>query len=355
MKTLGGTVHEREPKRFEVTHVPTEIRHRDRVIGTGDAVLPRYERITFEKELINVPGRSLATFVCPGHPLLDATIDLILERYRDLLKRGVVLVDENNRGEDARTLSISNTRFKTRGRMVQAIDACVSKRMQFAEIDCNGRVTDAGYAPYLDYRPITDNERAAVASVLEANWLCGDLESSIIAYTAESIVPKHLDEVRTRKEELVHKTMAAVQDRLTKEITYWDNRAIELKNQELAGKSMARLNSGLARQRADDLEARLKQRMQELEQEQFLSPLPPVVIGGALVVPQALLDRMRGQAPMPHDVDQADRARIDRLAMDAVLAAERGFGTSRARCRTTILGMILNRAIRRASACCLSK
>ncbi len=38
----------------------------------------------------------MAAFVCPGHPLLDSTIDLILERHRDLLRRGAVLVDERD-------------------------------------------------------------------------------------------------------------------------------------------------------------------------------------------------------------------------------------------------------------------
>ena len=33
-------------------------------------------------------GKPLAAFVCPGHPLLDSTIDLILEQYRDVMRRG---------------------------------------------------------------------------------------------------------------------------------------------------------------------------------------------------------------------------------------------------------------------------
>ena len=41
-------------------------------------------------------GQPLAAFVCPGHPLLDAAIDLTLERHRDLLRRGTVLVDERH-------------------------------------------------------------------------------------------------------------------------------------------------------------------------------------------------------------------------------------------------------------------
>jgi hypothetical protein len=61
-------------------------------------VLNRYERITFHKELVHVAGKPVAEFVCPGDPLLDAVSDLTRERNRDLLKRGAVLVDENDFG-----------------------------------------------------------------------------------------------------------------------------------------------------------------------------------------------------------------------------------------------------------------
>ena len=61
-----------------MSHVPALIRNRDRLIGTSEPVLPRYERIVFEKPLVAPPGQPLAAFVCPGHPLLDAVIDLIL-------------------------------------------------------------------------------------------------------------------------------------------------------------------------------------------------------------------------------------------------------------------------------------
>ena len=98
-----------------------------------------------------------------------------------------------------------------------------------------------------------------------------------------------MGEVRLRKEALIDKTRAAVHERLTKEINYWDHRAVQLKEQELAGRTNARLNSGLARQRADELTARLQKRMAELEQERKVSPLPPVVLGAALVVPLGLL------------------------------------------------------------------
>ena len=86
-------------------------------------------------------------------------------------------------------------------------------------------------------------------------------------YAAIHLVPEHLNELRRRKEELIDKTKAAVQDRLTKEINYWDHRGTKLREQEQAGKVNAKLNSALARQRADELTARLQKRLVELDQE----------------------------------------------------------------------------------------
>ena len=48
----------------------------------------------------------MAAFVCPGHPLLDATLDLTPEVNRDLLKRGAVLVDDKDFGVTPRVLCI---------------------------------------------------------------------------------------------------------------------------------------------------------------------------------------------------------------------------------------------------------
>jgi superfamily II DNA or RNA helicase len=324
---LGGTIREREPKRYEITHVPAVIRQRDRVIGGGSPVLPRYERVCFEKELINLPGKPLAAFICPGHPLLDATIDLILERYRDLLKRGAVLIDPNGDGEDPRMLfylehSIQDARLDPGGNR-----RVISRQMQFIEADAQGRFRQAGYAPYLDYRPVEDAEMALLEPVLDGSWLGGDIEEKILSYAVEHVVPRHYEEVRRRKEELVTKTLAAVRDRLMKEINYWDHRAEDLKAQEQAGRINARINSAKARQRADELAARLQKRLNELEQERRLSPSPPVVTGGALVVPEGLLNRLRGvQADAGPQLFARETERAEQLAVEAVMRAERSRG-----------------------------
>lgn len=320
---LGGAMHEREKNRFEVTRVPAEIRYRDRQIGSGELVLARYERITFEKSLTAFTGKPLAEFVCPGHPLLEAVSDLILERYREILKRGAVLIDETDHGQELRAMfyidhSIQDARTDSSGNR-----RLVSRQMQFVELDRSQQIKNAGYAPYLNYRAATDDDKTALADAIAADWLKDDLENLVLAYAAEHLVPRHFEEVRQRKEELVDKTIAAVKDRLTKEINYWDFRAEELKNQELAGRVNARINSGKARQRADELQARLKKRMEELQLERRISALPPVIMGGALVVPVGIIERRQGTSP---DQPARETARVEALAMAAVMARERELG-----------------------------
>ena len=63
---LGGSLKGREPKRFEITHVPAVIRNRDRQIGIGRPVLTRYERITFDKELISAQESRWPSSSAPG-------------------------------------------------------------------------------------------------------------------------------------------------------------------------------------------------------------------------------------------------------------------------------------------------
>ena len=132
-------------------------------------------------------------------------------------------------------------------------------------------------------------------------------------------------EVRSRKLDLIARTEAAVKERLTKEISYWDHRAEQLKAQEQAGKANARLNSGEARKRADALQARLEKRMEELKLERQIAPLPPVVLGGLLVLPIGLLAAMSGR-PISTDRASVDNQAVAARAREIVMEIERALG-----------------------------
>jgi SNF2 family DNA or RNA helicase len=337
-RRLGGSAKQREPRRYEVTHVPAPVRSRDRLIGIGEPVLPRYERIAFEKSLIAPQGEPLAAFVCPGHPLLDAVIDLTLERNRDLLKRGAVLVDERDSGTRPRVLFYLEHAIQDASLTRSNERRVVSRRMLYVELDEEGGTRHVQYAPYLDYRPLAEDEPAAEAILArpECAWISGRagastafLEQKALGHAVAHVVPGHLAEVRGARLSLIAKTEAAVKERLTKEITYWDHRAEELKLQEQAGRPNARLNSGEARKRADTLQGRLQKRLEDLKLEAQISPLPPVVLGGLLVVPRGLLDAMAGTVGVSPPREQARCLRAQEAAARAraiVMEVERRLG-----------------------------
>lgn len=326
-KQLGGTVRQREPRRFEVGHVPAPVRNRDRLVGMGEPVLPRYERIVFEKSLIAPQGQPLAAFVCPGHALLDATLDLTLERHRDLLRRGTVLVDERDPGTSPRVLFYLEHAIQDASLTRAGDRRTVSKRMLYVELDATGNARHLHYAPYLDYRPLRDDEPdvQAILDRTECAWISRELEQKALGHAIANVVPEHLQEVRGRRLAWIDKARAAVKDRLTKEIGYWDHRAEQLRLQEQAGKPNARLNSQEARRRADDLQARLQKRMEQLDLEAQLSALPPVALGGLVVVPAGLITAMTGR-PISAPSTVVDTQAVAARARAIVMEIERQLG-----------------------------
>lgn len=320
-KHLGGRVRQRELRRYEITHVPATVRNRDRQIGIREPVLPRYERIVFEKLLIAPQGQTLAAFICPGHPILSSIIDLTLERHQDLLKRGAILIDDKDEGAQPRVLFYLEHAIQDASLTRTGERRVVSKRMLYVELDAEGKSRHMQYAPYLDYRPLKEDEPGPekILSRPECAWITRDLEQTALKHAVASVVPGHLTEVKDNKLGLIAKTEAAVKDRLTKEIIYWDHQAEELKLQEQVGQTNAKLNSGEARKRADILQGRLQKRLEELKLEAQISPLPPVVLGGLLIIPAGLIAAITGKAAaMPtHAVDtQAAAAKARAIVMD---------------------------------------
>ncbi len=325
-QSVGGKIRQRENGRYEITSVPYAVRNRDMQIGFGEPVLNRYERICFDKEYRNIQGKPQAAMICPGHPLLEATIDLIRERNVDVMKRGAIFIDDNDFSTDARLLFYIEDAVQDGIVLSNGNRRTISKHIHFVEIKENGTALNAGYAPYLDYRAADEGESGAIRNWLQSqDWLCSGVEDRAKGYAIENLIPDHFSEVKRRKEAMLDKTAKAVKDRMTAEIQYWDYRAAELQQKEEAGKSNAKLNSGLAARRAESLESRMQARLAEIEKERRVSPMPPIITGGALIIPKGLLHKLTGSATV-NTFSQGDRQSIEYAAMNAVIEIEARLG-----------------------------
>ena len=326
-RQLGGSARQREPRRYQITHVPGAVRSRAREMGTREPVHRRYERMAFEKSLVSPPKQPTAAFVCPGHPLLDAVLDLTLERNSALLRRGAVLVDDGDHGLEPRVLLYLEHCVRDARSTRHRGGHMISKRMFYLDFGPEGVRGHVRYAPYLDFRPLGPEEPppSDILGQPECAWIDRELEREAIAYAATHVVPEHLTEIRAARSVAIDRTEAAVKDRLTKEISYWDHRAESLKLEEQAGRPNARMTSREAASRADQLQARLQRRLEGLSRERRISAGSPEVLGGMVVVPRGLVDRIAGlkssKSTSPTDT-QAIAARARNIVMDA----ERGLG-----------------------------
>tara|TARA_R110002096_G_scaffold173781_9_gene349032 strand:- start:243100 stop:246636 length:3537 start_codon:yes stop_codon:yes gene_type:complete len=324
---LGGVMHRRESDRFEITHVPLEIRERDRRI-TGrnrrdsEPVLKRYERVCFEREAVqpsDTPSVPRAVLMHPGHPLMLAMTDLILERNINLLRQGTILVDPTDQSDEPWLLFMLTHEVKSGDGTV------LSKRMQFTRVSPSGEASFAGWAPHLDLEPLDPADAPQIADLLDAMWMQTNLEQKAVALAASKLVPEHFNEVATRRIKHVDKTLKAVHERLTKEIAYWTDREIKLRDDKAAGKDVRMRIENITRT-LQDLQYRLESRKKELLAMKQVQNGTPVVLGGALVIPAGILRHRRGETPAPTSADAQARAKIERLAMQTVFAAEQDMG-----------------------------
>lgn len=326
---LGGQLKRREAGRWEITHVPLAIRERDRQIGTGAPLQKKYERICFEKRCIN--QQPVATFIYPGHPLLEAVISLVREQHEHLMKQGAVLVDDTDLGENIAALFLLEHSVQDSRPTIHSKPHVISEKLQFAAIDQTGHAVNAGIAPHLNLRPATPEEISLVQDELNQDWLRKDLEKAAVRFATVELAQGHIAEVKARRLPEIAKVEQEVRARLKKEINYWDARAFELKEEERAGKK-TRVNWQNAQRRAEDLAERMNRRMTLLEQERFISSQPPRVRGGMVVVPHGLLAVRQPQAgsvstgPNGFAEDPAARREIELAAMESVMAAERALG-----------------------------
>lgn len=202
----------------------------------------------------------------------------------------------------------------------------ISKNVHFVELKGDGSAQPAGYAPYLDYRAATVEEQSAIRPFIETqDWLHTGVEDRARGYAIANIIPAHFSEVKAHKYKMLEKIAKAVKERMTAEIQYWDFRAADLKNKEAAGKKNDRLNSQMAARRAEDLESRMQRRLAEIETEKMISPAPPVIVGGALVIPRGLLHSLMG-APNVGTFGHGDLEAVEYAAMKAVMDIETELG-----------------------------
>ena len=226
----------------------------------------------------------------PGHPLMLALTDIILEQNANLLRRGAILVDPADPTGQPWLLFLLTHEVKS------GDGATLSRRMQFVRVNPDGSTEFAGWAPHLDLEPLAEADRPRLKELLGAPWIHAEQEKKAVALAVATLVPEHYQEVASRRIEHVEKTLAAVHERLTKEIAFWTDREIKLKDDAAAGKD-TRLNLDNVKRTLEDLQSRLESRKKNLQAMRQVQNGTPVILGGALWSPPGSSGNSAARAP----------------------------------------------------------
>jgi superfamily II DNA or RNA helicase len=305
---LGGRMRRRERGRFEITHVPAQLR-----TAARGPIATRYERITFDIERVIDGDGARAELLAPGHPLHDAVTGEAVVRWQRLLERGTVLVSPAV--QDPRLL------VGVVEEIVDATEASIARRFGYAYIDAHGEVQAAGHAPYLDCvaAPLT----GAVFAARGLPWLA-EAEERAASWIIANRLPGFLGEVKARREAELLRTREQVAQRLDHESNRLVLEAMVTEEHEREGRRPRESHTSLML-KASDLEARRDRRLALLDRQLEIQARPPRVLTAALVLPlSAVQDEVSADVPM-HAIETAE---VERRGVERVIAEERALGRS---------------------------
>lgn len=314
---LGGQVRKREKGRYEITRVPTRVIDIARRINRWAPVADQYERVTFELERMHPNGLADASLIAPGHPLLHSVIEATIDDLGSALKQGTVLVDRRTKQTSEPMLM-----FSVEQRIENTSADTVSHHFDYPLLEQDGAVTVSAAPPYLDYDRPEPDEAAAITEVVSSEWARQTHEKIVRAWAYREGLKPRMDEIRTRLEVETARTRAQVKDRLLAEINHWDSEHNRLEVLERAG-TVGRLRAETALARARQLDERLNDRLEQLDEATNLVAVPAVIRGTALVIPSDIL--VSDEAPAPKTFARQTEE-VERRAVEAVLAAEYGLG-----------------------------
>ncbi len=317
---LGGRLKLREVDRFEIVRVPSRIREKALVRDRRAPVVENYERVTFKRELKRVPNKPNATLLAPGHPLLDAVIDLTIEDLGGALSSGAVFVDPTEKQRDDVSMI-----YAVEQRVVNSVvpPMTIDRHFDFIEINSRSEGSISNMAPYLDFIAPKDSQLSKVRELVSAHLENSVNESSVRKWAVELGVNSSLQAKRKSAEQLRDKTKLQILERLNKEINHWDTEHNRLLYAEDKGKAGS-ISASAAFERARLLETRRDKRVLELEREASLFAMSPVVKAAAIVVPSRLLSPESDKTELASSVES--RKLVERRAVDLVLSQERELG-----------------------------
>ena len=272
-KKLGLKVEKRKDGFWRVPRVPYELRRLPYSFKLRYGELfKEYSKFSFDKK---DALRGQAEFVAPGHPLLEAVVEKLMERYANVLERGAIFLDPSG--------NLNGFIWFFEGEVNDGAGQLAGKRIFAVYQDAQGNVRQISPSILWDLKPCE-------GSISEALQIPAPNEDLVVNYAIDEVLPAYLEELKRQREHdaaIKRKYgLRSLQELILmseeKLVDYWTRQAKGENIPDVVIQNELRNKEELERKKAD-LE-------KQIEAEIHLLPSPPKIIGVAAVVPMGFVD-----------------------------------------------------------------
>lgn len=250
---------------YELRNVSQEFKH------TYGEVFREYHKITFDKE---VARRQEAVFVAPGHPLLEAVIERILDRCKADLQSGAVFADPDGQW--------NGWLWFVQGEVRDGNDQVAGRRLfvVFQPADGSGlRLVNSSVL--WDLKPLSEQE--VVEKSLSEESLSRE---EIISFVASEVLEAYRAEILKERERETRIKQKYGLRSLEQMILDAQARLIDYETRRSRGEPIPDVEIINEERRKEDYEARRRALEEEIRRQKSLLPAVPEMLGVARVLPQ---------------------------------------------------------------------
>jgi len=266
---LGVKVEKRKDGFWRIASVPYELRNLpyDFKIRYGE-VFKEYSKFSFDKEMA---FKGQAEFIAPGHPLLEAVIEKIFEKYSEEIGRGATFIDPSG--------MMNGFIWFLEGQINDGNNQTAGKRIFALYQDYQNNIKQVSPSILWDLKPANpDSYNTTKAFMVD--------EDSIIAFAIENVLTKYLDEIKRQREHDAEIKRKYGLRSLQELILRSEEKLIEYEIKRAKGVDIPEVVIQMERRRKEDLEQKKAELERRIQAETNLLLLPPKILGVARVVPR---------------------------------------------------------------------
>jgi superfamily II DNA or RNA helicase len=262
----GVGIERRRDGLLRVPSVPYELRNvsHDFKIRFGE-VFREYSKIAFDKQIAR---RQEAVFIAPGHPLLETTIDYLLEMCEPDVRRGAVFADPDGQ--------MDGWLWFVEGEVRDGANTVTGKRLFAIQQTVQGEMHLVNSSVLWDLKPLKDTMAIETPPS----------EDAVIAFAVTNVIEAYRNDLfkqRERDAEIKRKYGLRSLEQMIGEA---DARLIDYETRRIKGDKLPEVEVQNEERRREELRARQQALEEEIRREISLLPSTPKVLGVVRVIPK---------------------------------------------------------------------